>query len=189
MPTPFFTQLEQRVRQTGSLVCLGLDPHVDDLSEPTAEAARAFCLRLIHAAADLVAAVKPNAAFFEALGPQGWQALADVIAAVPEDVPVILDAKRGDIASTAQAYASSSFDRLQAQAITLNPYLGRDSLAPFLDRPECGCFLLCKTSNPGASDLQDRLLADGTTLYETVAAMAQAWNANGNTPSPPAVVH
>ena len=180
MPEPFFTLLDRRARETGSLVCVGLDPHPADLPEPTAQAAKAFCLRLIDAAADLALAFKPNAAFFEALGPEGWAALAEVIAAVPPGVPVILDAKRGDIASTAEAYAASAFDRLGASAVTLSPYLGRDSLAPFLRDPSRGVFLLCKTSNPGASDLQDLTLSDGRPLYAAVAGLAQEMNASSN---------
>ena len=183
MTQPFFEILTQRARSTGSLICLGLDPHPADLPEPTAAAARDFCLRLIRAAGDLVAAVKPNAAFFEAFGPEGWQALHDVIAAVPEDLPVILDAKRGDIASTAEAYARSTFESLGAGAVTLSPYLGRDSLEPFLKDSARGCFILCKTSNPGAGDLQDLVLSgdpDGLLLYEKVAQLAQDWNSRGN---------
>jgi uridine monophosphate synthetase len=180
MTETFFTRLEQRARQTGSLLCVGLDPHPVDLTQPTAQAARDFCLRLIEATADEVAAFKPNAAFFEALGPEGWEALREVIEAVPEGVPVILDAKRGDIASTAEAYATSTFEALGAGAVTLNPYLGRDSLEPFLADPTRGAFLLCKTSNPGAADLQDVTVASGETLYEVVARLAQAWNSKGN---------
>ncbi len=96
----FFQTLEQRARAVGSLVCVGLDPHQHDLTEPTPASARDFCLRLIEATADKVAAFKPNAAFFEVYGAEGWQALAEVIAAVPAGIPVILDAKRGDIASS-----------------------------------------------------------------------------------------
>ena len=103
--TGFFSRLEARARQIDSLLCVGLDPHAADLPAPTAAAARDFCLRLIEATADQAAAYKPNAAFFEALGPDGWSVLREVIAAVPDNVPVILDAKRGDIASTAEAYA------------------------------------------------------------------------------------
>ncbi|HEX9109165.1 MAG TPA: orotidine-5'-phosphate decarboxylase, partial [Longimicrobiales bacterium] len=167
-----------------SLLCIGLDPHPADLGNegaPSAAAARDFCLRLIEATAPLAAAFKPNPAFFEDLGPEGWQALAEVIAAVPPEIPVILDAKRGDIASTAEAYAHSALRSLGASGITLSPYLGRDSLAPFLADPEKGGFLLCKTSNPGSSDLQD-LPVDGgeTLLYEKVARLAVDWNTNGN---------
>ena len=157
--TGFFSRLEARARQIDSLLCVGLDPHTADLSAPTAAAARDFCLRLIEATADQAAAFKPNAAFFEALGPDGWAVLREVIAAAPEGVPMILDAKRGDIASTAEAYAQSAFAGLGADAITLSPYLGRDSLTPFLADPQRGVFLLCKTSNPGAADLQDLALA------------------------------
>ena len=181
--TSFFSQLDERALQTGSLLCIGLDPHPSDLPENTPEAARAFCLRLIEATTDLALAYKPNAAFFEALGPQGWSVLADVIAAVPAGIPVILDAKRGDIASTAEAYAQSAFEHLHAQAITLSPYLGYDSLQPFLKDPARGIFLLCKTSNPGAGDLQDLPLSgEGRPilLYEKVAALAQEWNSSGN---------
>ncbi len=181
MPESFFTLLDRRARETGSLVCVGLDPHPADLPEPTAAAAKAFCLRLVEATADLALAFKPNAAFFEALGPDGWKALVEVIAAIPPGVPVILDAKRGDIASTAEAYAASAFERLGAGAITLSPYLGHDSLEPFLRDPARGVFLLCKTSNPGAADLQDLALADdGQPLYTAVARLAQDWNKNDN---------
>ncbi len=181
MTTPFFSLLEERARAIGSLVCVGLDPHPADLPEPTAEAAKAFCLRLIEQTAPVAAAFKPNAAFFEAFGPAGWQALRDVIAAVPAHIPVILDAKRGDIASTAEAYARSTFAGLGAGAITLSPYLGRDSLEPFLANPAHGCFILCKTSNPGAEDFQDLSVGgNGETLYETVARQVQSWNKNHN---------
>lgn len=177
----FFKFLEQRVEQVNSLLCIGLDPHPDDLPEPTAEAAREFCLRLIEATHAAVAAYKPNAAFFEAYGAPGWEALQQVIAAVPEGIPVVLDAKRGDISSTARAYARSAFETLAADAITLSPYLGQDSLEPFLTDPSRGAFLLCKTSNPGSADLQDlKIGAEGLHLYEDVALKAQAWNRQDN---------
>lgn len=183
MTTGFFTRLEARARQIGSLLCVGLDPHPADLPAPTAAAARDFCLRLIEATADLAAAFKPNAAFFEAFGPDGMAALRDVIAAVPDGVPVVLDAKRGDIASTAEAYARAAFETLGADAITLSPYLGHDSLAPFLADPARGVFLLCKTSNPGAADLQDLPLAGrvpSQRLFERVAELAAGWNEHDN---------
>jgi len=181
----FSSRLTTRAREAGSLLCIGLDPHPADLTEQSAPAARDFCLRLIEATAGLAAAFKPNAAFFEAFGPEGVDALRQVIAAVPEGIPVILDAKRGDIASTAQAYASAAFQALGADAITVNPYLGHDAVEPFLSDPARGVFLLCKTSNPGATDLQDLVIAGsgipaGLTLYETVALLAQKWNRNDN---------
>ena len=190
----FFAKLDERARQVESLLCIGLDPHLPDLESPTPQALQAFCMRLIEATADLALAFKPNAAFFEAFGAGGVDVLRQVIAAVPPGIPVILDAKRGDIASTAEAYARAAFEALGAGAVTLSPYLGHDSLEPFLSDPERGGFLLCKTSNPGASDLQDlrlaRPLAGQTlsinraaqveTVYEMVAALAQRWNVQDN---------
>jgi uridine monophosphate synthetase len=180
MPT-FFEKLNQRARAIDSLLCVGLDPHPEELPEQTAEAAEAFCIRLINATQEYALAFKPNAAFFEVLGPEGWAALHRVIQAVPEGIPVILDAKRGDISSTAQAYARSAFEVLGADAITLNPYMGYDSLSPFLADPEKGIFLLCKTSNPGSVDLQDLPLGGYyrlMTVYEKVAGLAQEWGTN-----------
>lgn len=179
----FFSRLEERARKLDSLLCVGLDPHPSDLAEDTASAARDFCLRLISATQDLAVAFKPNAAFFEAYGAEGWQALADVIDAIPADVPVILDAKRGDISSTAEAYARSAFDLLKADAVTLNPYLGHDALEPFIKNRENGVFVLCKTSNPGSGDLQDQELSNAgspLTVYEKVALLAEKWNLQDN---------
>jgi uridine monophosphate synthetase len=176
----FFSRLENRVRQVDSLLCVGLDPHPLELNAPTPEAACDFCFRLIESTQDLAAAYKPNAAFFEAFGPPGFEILKQVIAGVPDGIPVILDAKRGDIASTAQAYARAVFQALGADAVTINPYLGYDALEPFLNAPERAVFLLCKTSNPGAADLQDLNLADGRRLYEHVARLANEWNRADN---------
>ena len=177
----FFSRLEDRARQVDSLLCVGLDPHLPDLPAPTAQAARAFCLRLIEATSEYAAAFKPNSAFFEAFGPQGIAVLYDVIAAVPASIPVILDAKRGDIASTAEAYAQAAFQALGAGAVTVSPYLGRDSVEPFLADGEHGVFLLCKTSNPGAADVQDLQVAfAGQRLYEHVARLALSWNSRDN---------
>lgn len=196
--TTFSEKLEASVRESNSLLCIGLDPHPEDLPEPAeppvhqtarvtqmARAAQTFCVELIEQTAEVAAAYKPNMAFFEALGPKGITALQDVIAAIPARIPVILDAKRGDIASTAEAYAQAAFQTFEADAVTLNPYLGRDSLEPFLRDPEHGAFLLCKTSNLGSADLQD-LTVSGSAghppafLYETVARLAQEWNQHGN---------
>jgi uridine monophosphate synthetase len=189
----FFSFLAKRVDDCSSLLCVGLDPHPSDLPAPTAQAARTFCLKLIKATASYAAAFKPNAAFFELYGPEGWAALKDVITAVKEEsdrlgsmIPVILDAKRGDIASTGEAYAKSAFETLGAHAITLSPYLGRDSLDPYLVYKEKGVFLLCKTSNPGAADLQDLPVVVGghaeapIPLHVHVAKLAQEWNTANN---------
>nr|AOR51039.1 orotidine-5-phosphate decarboxylase [uncultured bacterium pAX1] len=187
----FFTFLEKRVDDSSSLLCVGLDPHIPDLStgskEPTAEAALDFCLTLVKQTAPYAAAFKPNAAFFEVFGADGWSALKQVIDAIQAEsvrlgslIPVILDAKRGDIASTAEAYAKSAFDYLGAHCITLNPYLGKDSVDPFIQNSEKGVFLLCKTSNKGSGDLQDLQLATGEFLYIHVARLAQQWNVKNN---------
>ena len=177
MKESFFTRLTRCASESDSLLCVGLDPHPRLLDQPTAAAARDFCMRLVDACAPHVCAFKPNSAFFEALGPDGMAALVDVIAAVPNSIPVIVDAKRGDIASTAQAYARATFDTLGADALTVNPYLGRDSLKPFLTRPERGVFVLCKTSNPGADEFQALQVGSDEPLYLRVARQAQAWRA------------
>jgi uridine monophosphate synthetase len=176
----FFARLERRAREIDSLLCVGLDPHPELVGEGTAGGAKAWCLRLIDATAAVACAYKPNGAFFEALGAEGWGALGEVIEAARRHAPVVLDIKRGDIASTAQAYARSAFDVLRADAVTASPYLGRDSLEPFLSDPERGVFLLCKTSNPGSDDLQAIPLADGSPLYRRVARLAAAWNTRDN---------
>jgi len=180
MPT-FFEKLDQRARKINSLLCVGLDPHPEDLPEQTGKAAKEFCLRLIEETSEVALAFKPNAAFFELLGPEGWEALGAVIQSVPDDIPVVLDAKRGDISSTASAYARSAFEVLGADAITLNPYLGYDSLTPFMGYPEKGIFLLCKTSNAGSVDLQDLPLGGHYRLmmvYEKIAGLATEWGAH-----------
>lgn len=179
MPLSFFSRLSERAHNLDSLLCIGLDPHPADLHENTAEAARQFCLKLIKTTSDLAVAYKPNAAFFEAFGAEGWQVLFDVIAAIPEEIPVILDGKRGDIASSAEAYAVSAFEKLNVDALTVNPYLGRDALEPFIKETSHGVFLLCKTSNPGSADLQDLPLSKSCgqhVLYEEVASLAEKWN-------------
>jgi uridine monophosphate synthetase len=197
----FFSFLEKRVDDCSSLLCVGLDPHVSDLEHPTAASALDFCLQLVKQTAPYAAAFKPNAAFFEYFGAEGWTALKQVIAAIQDEsdrmgsmIPVILDAKRGDIASTAEAYAKSAFGMLGAHCITLSPYLGQDSIDPFIQNSEKGVFLLCKTSNPGAGDLQDLTVDVGADvsvrpgdhmglprpLYIHVAHLAQTWNTKNN---------
>lgn len=170
----FFEWLEQRARSIDSLLCVGLDPRGSDVTAVHDE-----CFRLIDATADYACAFKPNSAFFEAFGPAGMIALRDVITHVPADIPVILDAKRGDIADTAEAYAKAAFDVYGAHAITLSPYLGGDSLAPFLARSDRGAFVLCKTSNPGADEFQ-ALSVNDQSLFEVIAQHAQRWSTNGN---------
>jgi orotidine 5'-phosphate decarboxylase subfamily 2 len=188
----FFTFLERRVDDCSSLLCIGLDPHIPDLAAPTAASALDFCVDLVKQTARYAATFKPNAAFFEVFGPDGWTALKQVIEAINEEsrrygsrIPIILDAKRGDIASTAEAYARSAFVNLGVDCITLNPYLGKDSIEPFLQYPEKGVFLLCKTSNAGSMDFQNLLVLpvgsdNPMPMYSYVAQLAQQWNTNNN---------
>lgn len=180
----FSPRLQAAVQHNHSLLCIGLDPdpaRLPAVVRPAPDPVFAFCAAIIEATADLVCAFKPNIAFFEALGLEGFRTLRRVIDAIPPDLPVILDAKRGDIGSTADAYAHAAFEVLGADAITLNPYLGGDSLAPFLAYRERGCLLLCKTSNPGSADLQNLRLLDGRPLYLEIARRAaEEWNINCN---------
>ncbi len=188
----FFSFLEKRVDDCSSLLCIGLDPHIPDLEQPTAASALDFCRNLVQQTARYAAAFKPNAAFFEVFGPEGWRALRQVVEAIDEQsdrlgsrIPIILDAKRGDIASTAEAYARSAFEILGVDCITLNPYLGKDSIEPFLQYPERGVFLLSKTSNAGSMDLQNLLVLpvgsdNPMPMYSYVAQLAQQWNTNNN---------
>ncbi|MCC7360402.1 MAG: orotidine-5'-phosphate decarboxylase [Anaerolineales bacterium] len=174
----FFEQVLARAATTGAPLCVGLDPRAAKVAE-----LREQCGRLIEATAKFAVAYKPNSAFFEAHGPEGMLALLDVIATVPDGIPVLLDAKRGDIASTSEAYARAAFDWLGALGLTVTPYVGLDGLAPFLARPGRAAFILCKTSNPGADEFQALPVqtADGPRpLYEVVAAHAQAANRAGN---------
>jgi orotidine-5'-phosphate decarboxylase len=175
----FFDTLAERIRATDSVVSVGLDPDPNRLPEHLQEydlPRWAFNRRIIDATHEFAACYKPNAAFYE--DPDGWRALTETIAyAHGKGVPVLLDAKRADIGNTTRQYAGL-LDR--ADAITVNPYMGRDSLQPFLDRAEKGVFVLCRTSNPGGSDLQSLELDSGGQVYERVAALADLWNANDN---------
>jgi orotidine-5'-phosphate decarboxylase len=142
-----------------------------------------FNRRIVEATAELACAYKPNAAFYEALGADGFRALAETVVAIREHAPnaaVILDAKRADIGSTNAGYVTAAFDQLGADAITVHPYLGGEALAPFLERTDKLVFVLARTSNPGAGEFQD-LLTDGVPLYRHVArTVAGGWNAAGN---------
>jgi orotidine-5'-phosphate decarboxylase len=176
--------LRDASQRNQSLLCVGLDPdprRIPAAPHAHADPIYAFCMAIVEATADLVCAFKPNIAFFEALGPAGVATLQRLVADMPRSIPVIIDAKRGDIGSTATAYAEAIFERLGADAVTLSPYLGGDALQPFLDYADRGCFVLCKTSNPGSGDLQDLQLASGEPLYLAVARQAQrVWNGNRN---------
>jgi orotidine-5'-phosphate decarboxylase len=185
----FSEKLQQAWRNNDSLVCVGLDPEPSRIPRAlrdSPDALFAFCRAIVDATADLVCCFKPQFAHFAAQ--RAETALERLIAHIHErhpGVPVILDAKRGDIGSTAQYYAAEAFDRYGADAVTANPYLGRDSVQPYLDRADRGVIVLCRTSNAGARDFQDLVVADadgaGVPLYQRVAAMvARDWNGNGN---------
>ena len=173
----FVDKLLAASRKNKSLLCVGLDP--DPELMPKIGIAQ-FNKAIIEATSDLVCAYKPNLAFYEALGIEGLNALQETIEYIPDHIPIIGDAKRGDIGNTAKAYARGLFDRLGFDATTLNPYLGLDSVEPFIQYKNKGVFILCRTSNPGATDFQDFTDARGEHLYETVARKASEWNIYGN---------
>ena len=175
----FRAKYEAAAARNSSLLCVGLDP--DPARMPAGVGSVEFLRAIIDATADLVCCYKPNAAFFEVNGEDGARELRAVIEAVPDGVPVVLDAKRGDIGNTAAFYARAAFERLGADGVTLNPYLGEDALEPFFAYEDRHSFVLCRTSNPSASDFQELAVGDGgRPLYEHVAIRAKGWNRRGN---------
>lgn len=181
--TAFYQRLADAITTHNSLLCVGLDPDTAKLPAPLRthpDAVFQFCADIINATSDVVAAFKPNIAFFEAMGVTGIEVLTRLTALARHNF-WILDAKRGDIGNTAAAYARAAFDHYQCDAVTVNPYLGGDALDPFLSDPAHGVFVLCRTSNPGSRDLQELIIHDGQPLYMTVAQFAaQQWNRNRN---------
>ncbi len=179
----FITDLRARWQNTG-MVCVGLDPDPAKLPECLREHPDAifeFNRAIIDATGDLVCCYKPQAAYYAACGANdALKRTIEYIHAAFPGVPVILDAKRGDIGATARMYAAEAFDFYQADAVTVNPYMGTDALDPFLDRADRGVVILCRTSNPGGGDLQN-LICEGRPVYEHVAELAVSrWNRNGN---------
>lgn len=183
----FLDKLAAAQQKNGSLLCVGLDPEPARFpGQFKGDASRIydFCARIVDATADLVIAFKPQIAYFAAHRAEAQleQLMAHMRRNAPH-VPTILDAKRGDIGSTAEQYALEAFERYGADAVTLSPFMGFDSVAPYLKHEGKGAFLLCRTSNPGGSDLQGQRLADvegQPFLYEHVAKLAQGpWNLNG----------
>ena len=173
----FVSRLLDAARRNRSLLCVGLDP--DPAKLPVKDVFE-FNRAIIDATADLVCAYKPNLAFYEALGIRGLQALKKTVEYIPGEIPVIGDAKRGDIGNTAIAYARALFGYYKFDAVTLNPYLGYDSVEPFLDYKGKGIFVLCRTSNSSASDFQDLVDNFGMRFYQSVALRAGDWNTAGN---------
>ena len=177
----FVEQLRTSEKTNSSLVCVGLDPLPDMMPSgfDKAEGVLAFCRRIVDATADLVSAFKPQAAHFGALGAEReLAALIDYIHSSHPAVPVVLDAKRGDVGATAERYAIEVFDRYGADAVTVNPYLGPESLRPFLKRTDRGVFILCRTSNPENAWLQNH--PDDDPAFLRVARSAAEWNVDGN---------
>lgn len=170
----FFSKLTQAIERNQSLLCIGLDP-VADLLPPGPDLYSRLVdwgRKIISETADLVCCYKPNIAFFEQFGPKGLRALVDFTKDIPADIPLLLDAKRGDIGSSAEAYARGVYGHFRADAVTLSPYLGKDSINAFLKDPEKAVFVLCQTSNPSASEIQDY---GEPPLFEHIARMAKTW--------------
>ncbi len=176
----FESKLKSAVSKCGFL-CLGLDTELEKLPvsfSKTPDSILKFNLEMIEISSELVAAYKPNLAFYEVLGKAGWEILKKTCEAVPKDKIIILDGKRGDIGNTARMYARAMFNELGGDALTVNPYLGEDSLAPFIENPEKGIYILCLTSNSGAESFQ--LFPPADPLYLRVARRVAEWNKNKN---------
>ncbi len=189
MTEPYLARLAARSAATGTVLCLGLDPEPASLpagfSRDIAGIER-FATLLLEAASLFAAAVKPNIAFFEAFGSPGIAALERLRATLPADLPVIADVKRGDIGSTAARQAVALFDVLGVDAVTVNPYLGAEAIAPLLERADRFAYVLCRTSSPGSGELQDltvaadpRTGAPSERLHERVARLAAGWGPGG----------
>lgn len=178
----FRDRLHATAKKNDSWVCVGLDPDPAKLPRvgDVGEEMRTFLLDVVDRTKDHVCAYKPNAAFYDAIGAAGTSVLIDVVKHAARHAPVILDGKRGDIGNTARAYATWAFDALGADAVTVHPYMGHDSVQPFVERADRGVFVLARTSNPGANDLQGLKLASGEFVYERVVQLAKAWNAKHN---------
>jgi len=185
----FLDRLAARSAATGTVLCLGLDPDPATLPpgfEPGVSGVEAFARLILDAALPFAAAIKPNLAFYEAFGSAGLAALERLRRRVPSDVPVVLDAKRADIGSTAARQAVALFDALGADAVTVSPYLGEDAIAPLLERTDRFAYVLCRTSNPGAGELQSLVVepdaADGAPaepLWARTARRARNWGPGG----------
>jgi orotidine-5'-phosphate decarboxylase len=174
--------LRERALHFDTRLCIGLDPVPERISAYLGEdldPVLTFCTGIVDATQDQALCFKPNAAFFESDGVAGWERLEALLAHIPDQIPVILDAKRGDIGHSSQGYARMAFETMGADAVTVNPWMGRDSVAPFMEYEERGVFVLAATSNPGASDFQ-LLEIEGESISVRVARAAQVWNEHGN---------
>jgi orotidine 5'-phosphate decarboxylase subfamily 2 len=174
----YFEKLRAAAVSRDSLLCIGLDPDPGVIPGGLG-AAVDFCRALIEATADLACCYKPNAAFWEQYGPRGWEGLAAVRQSVPPDIPVLLDCKRADVPNTMAAYASAVFDAMDFDAATVHAYHGADSLSVFARDADRGVYVVCHTSNPGRTDLQ-QLRCDGKPLFMAVADLAVRSDTKGN---------
>lgn len=175
----FFLKLEQQCKSKNSLLCVGLDPVVNCSDATSAKAAIIEQnKKIISETIDYSVCYKPNIAFYEAWGASGLEALHETLALIPKEIPILLDAKRGDIGNTATAYAKAAFDILNADAITLSPYMGKSSAEPFFEYQNKGFFFLCRTSNAGASEIQEELDGLATPFYINIARKALSWAPN-----------
>jgi orotidine-5'-phosphate decarboxylase len=180
MSNEFLAKLNEAVKQNNSLVCVGLDP---DPTLMPIEDVSLFLDKIVEATSDLVCAYKPNLAFYEALGDAGMQALRRTLSVIPREIPVIADAKRGDIGNTSAAYARAIFDELGFDAMTVNAYGGKDAVEPFLEYGDKGILIWARSSNPSAREFQDLIVDDQGTkrpLWQSVVMKAREWNTRGN---------
>lgn len=178
----FVEKLLNVSRKNGSLVCVGLDTDVGKIPKyllGEADPIFTFNQKIIDSTSDLICAYKPNIAFYEALGSRGWDALKRTCEYVPKEIPIILDAKRGDIGNTAKMYAKAFFEELKVDAVTVSPYMGKDAILPFLEYEDKCALILCLTSNEGAKDFQLSII-EGKPLYEIVAEKVLTWNEKSN---------
>lgn len=182
MSTDFTEKLTASAARSESWLCVGLDPVLDRLPEGVPRSASGiatFCASIVEATAPHAAAFKPNIAFFEALGADGWHALAETVQSIPDGIPVILDAKRGDIGNTAERYAEAYYGELGVDAVTVSPYMGWDAVLPFATWPGKAAFVLCLTSNPSAADIQLLQVESGNggrePLFERMARLIASW--------------
>ena len=185
----FFERLRHAADHKNTLLCVGLDTEPDRLPESLrslggVEGIVEFNRRIVDSTVDLAAAYKPNLAFYEALGPAGMEALLRTRELIPPEVPVIGDAKRGDIDNTMRRYATALLDVYRFDCVTLSPYLGRDTIEPFASRLDRGVYLLCRTSNPGSGEIADLEVrgkdGDVRPLYLSMAERVRSWNSNEN---------
>ena len=193
---PFNLRLSKLIKSKRSHLCVGLDmnPEAMGSSNTTLDELKKHSLKVIDATSDLASAFKPNLAFFERWGSEGFKWLEELMDYFPDDLIIIGDAKRGDIGNTAKQYAYSLFTHFDFDAVTLSPYMGKDSITPFIDNPEKGAFILCRTSNPSAVDLQNQQIniesSDQTVqrideipnemLFDKTAQLCVEWNKNNN---------